>query len=104
MTDDYARPDLAYEAEERLALERIMRRTLGMASEPAVVMLHSYTSTYIGERPFMYVHLITMYSNITKPVTLDTYWRFASCRFCFIIFIHSLKPSWPLLFQPSLGS
>ena len=49
LTQDIWRPDQAYGAEERQALERIFRRALGMTSRPAVVMLHSYTSKFAGE-------------------------------------------------------
>ena len=48
LTQDIWRPDQAYGAEERQALERIFRRALGMTSRPAVVMLHSYTSKFAG--------------------------------------------------------
>ena len=50
LTQDIWRPDQAYGAEERQALERIFRRALGMTSRPAVVMLHSYTSKFAGVR------------------------------------------------------
>ncbi|KAG1660189.1 hypothetical protein FOA52_007760 [Chlamydomonas sp. UWO 241] len=43
MTDDIREPKKAYTAQERVSLERLVRRALSLPSRPALLLLHSYT-------------------------------------------------------------